>query len=322
MKRNLHIVQLCLLFAAVILSYQGMAQKKQPDMEEVRQQMKAAQHVLDSVKEANPGMVPPGITLPQGVSIPKLPDIDKLGKDIDENMSKVKSYSAEAKQKRDKSLPVSNTASAFSTVPNPGKALIVRYATDMMDGALVAMKKIDPNLQQVLDELAKNPKITPQAQGMLMLCDNVPKSVVQYMICKGVLLTPDNPWAINDLGIIFRNEKQNKEAAQCFKYAFSFNDTFQIIKCNLAWAVAYYGDFITAKKYFHEIVDRLPNYSEAWEGLGMIAYQEGDLATLFKCLAAQVKNVGGGGDGPSDSFTSFCGGVIDEQRINNIGKPK
>jgi tetratricopeptide (TPR) repeat protein len=157
---------------------------------------------------------------------------------------------------------------------------------------------------------------------MLMLCDNVPKSVVQYMICKGVLLTPDNPWAINDLGIIFRNEKQNKEAAQCFKYAFSFNDTFQIIKCNLAWAVAYYGDFITAKKYFHEILDRLPNYSEAWEGLGMIAYKEGDIATLFKCLSAQVKNVGGGGDGPSDNFTSFCGGVIDEQRINNITKPK
>jgi hypothetical protein len=71
-----------------------------------------------------------------------------------------------------------------------------------------------------------------------------------------------------------------------------------------------------AKNLFQQVLDSIPDYQLAWEGMGMIAYQQGDTQGLFNALAHQLKTVGAGGDGPSDDFTSFCGGVMTDEAMN------
>jgi len=311
---------LCLLLAFTTL----VSAQQRPDMKEVQANMAMAQHMLDSIQKSIPKQLANDTFLsPQARALgtsnmPKMPDLNKLSKDMDANMGNAQKHLASAKASRDAGLP-KKTGSSFSAVPNTDRAGVIAIATSMLPTAIIALRGYDPMLQQALDTmLVKDTTFTPQARGMMEFLAGHPKCMAEYLVCKGVLQNPDNPWAINDLGIMLRGEHRNKEAAQCFRYAYSFNDTFLIIKCNLAWAVAYYGDFITAKTYFHEILNLLPNYCSAWEGLGMIAYQEGDLAGLFQALSKQIKSIGGTGDGPSQSFTSFCGGVIEQQKMDQM----
>ena len=279
------------------------------------------QKKLDSVKKANPNAG--DVNVPGVNDIDKMaatPNLDSIAKSMSANMATLNTMKTSGKQQLDKGLPQQNASSNFVALPNADSSLIIGIINSILPNATQQLKMLDPQMQKALDALIQDTTITPQAQGILMLSEKYPKYMAQYMICKGVLLNPNNPWAINDLGVILRNEQRNKEAAQCFKYAYSFNDSFFIIKTNMAWAVAYYGDFMNAKKYFHDIINVLPDYSSAWEGLGMIAYKEGDMATLFNCLAHQIKTIGaGGGSGPSDNFAGFCDAVMSQQQMNNIG---
>lgn len=241
---------------------------------------------------------------------------------LNTNLANLQKMQAGIHQNISKGLP-QRGAAAFSAAPPVGRQQVLALANSILPGAIAKLQTLDPQLQKALDAMCKDTTITPQAQGMLMAADGDPKYMVQYMVCRGIQKTPDNPWAINDLGIILRNDGRYKEAAQCFKYAYSFDSRNQIIKSNLGWAVAYYGDFPTAKNYFQQVIDSIPNFQLAWEGLGMIAYQEGNLQMLFSCLSHQLKTVGvGGGSGPSSDFMNFCGGVISDQDMNNAMKGK
>jgi hypothetical protein len=343
-----------LLFILLLSSFTLSLKAQQPNMADVQAQMQRAQHLIDSAKKAHPEMqqaldkaksMQPGTqhTLDSakrsnpnstGMSMPdssqlgnmtSLPDLNKISQNMQEGMTRVKgAQSGASAQKAQLStgLPQSGPNRHFTALPNADSLLITGIIQTILPQATEKLKWIDPLMQKALDALIEDSTITPQAQGILMLSEKYPKYMAQYMICKGVLQNPRNPWAINDLGILLRNEHRNKEAAQCFKYAYRFNDSFLVIKCNLAWAVAYYGDFTQAKQYFHEILNRLPDYSSAWEGLGMMAYQEGDTKTLFECLAHQVTSIGGGGGGPSDNFTGFCQSVKEQEMVADPTRQK
>ena len=313
------------LFAALALP--ASAQKR-PSMAEAQAQMARAQHMIDSVMKIAAPHISQGTSTGaamqgagnsprgKGFEAPKMPDLKKLSKDMDASMAAVQTQMAAQKTSRDKGLPKGGTA-AFSAVPNVDSAKVVGLAKSMKAAAIVSLQKLSPLLREALDSTAaQDTTFTPQAHGMMEFMAGHPRCMGEYLVCGGVLKDPNNPWAINDLGIMLRAEKQYKQAAQCFAYAYSFNDTFLLIKNNLAWSVAYYGDFTTAKKYFNEIVAILPHFDMAWEGLGMIAYQQGDIPGLFNALSKQIKSVGAGGDGPSDEFVSFCGGVMNEQEFN------
>ena len=308
MNKKIAVNVLLKLLVLTGISLQATAQKKQPSMAEAQAQMAKAQHMLDSIQK--------GIPASARQYMPKMPDLKKINKDMNTSMANVQTQMAAQKTSRDKGLPKASNA-AFSAVPNIDSAAVVSLAKALKASAIVSLQRLSPMLREALDSMvAQDTVFTPQAHGMMEFMAGHPKCMGEYIVCNGILKNPNNPWAINDLGIMLRAEKQYKQAAQCFAYAYTFNDTFLVIKNNLAWAVAYGGDLNTAKKYFQEIVAILPHYDLAWEGLGIIAYQQGDIAGLFTALSKQIKSVGAGGDGPSDEFASFCGGVMNEQEFN------
>ena len=148
------------------------------------------------------------------------------------------------------------------------------------------------------------------------------ESTGQYLVCKYLLDHPKNAMAANDLGIFLRIEKDYPKAIASFLYAEKLNDTSVEIKTNLGWAFAYAGDFNKAKSYFNKVIKIYPYYGSALEGLSMMAYQEGDLQTLWNNLAKQLQNnskTGGLGIGaPSGQMASFCGGVLNEEEMKKM----
>ena len=314
------------------------------DMEKIQQQLKAAQEMInksltpaqkqqiqDALNKAKQQVKKTGMKNASGkditdsvVSAIQMPDptkmLGKMSSDLAKNMAQLNSLQAANKAALSKGLPQKGST-AFSAVPDAQKTQILGYAQTIVATAVPQLNLLNPELLKSIEDVLKDTTITAQAQGIEMLTAGAPMPVVEYMVAKGVIKQPSNPWAANALGVVMRSENKYKEAVQCFKYAY-WIDPCMLIKCNLGWAIAYYGDFNTAKRYFHEVLKVIPHYNSAWEGLGMIAYQEGDTATLFQCLAAQLNVTGWGGpdDGPSDSFMSFCGGVKMDQAMANVGQ--
>ena len=184
----------------------------------------------------------------------------------------------------------------------------------------VDVSKIDPFVKAELDKLVGDSTINLAGTGIMLMGNGIPKAAGGYLICKDIIRNPNSIWAINDLGILYRDDKKYTEAIQCFQYAEKLNDSSIIIKGNLVWTISYYGDFNKTKEYFNKALAIDPNYSSALEGLATIAFQQGDIAALFQCLAKQIKYFGGGGSGPSADFVNLCDGVKTDQQMQNMGK--
>lgn len=304
---------------------QAMQQAKQnPEvkkaMEEYKKQMPSIQHQLDSIKKTKDGAAMGDVNMPDVDKPIALPDMDKLKADQKKLQSQLGKIKDGLHANITKGLPQRNENANVNSFTAIGQNEIIAFATAMLPKAAAGMQFIDMFLKQQADKIADDTTANAHGTGMLLMAMGFPKYIVQYLVCKGVLRNPANPWAVNDLGIIFRNEKQYKQAIQCLKYAAGFNDSLIIIKTNLAWATAYYGDFTNAKKYFDEVLKLDENFGPALEGNAMVAYQQGNTQALFAALAKQIKRIGGGGAGPSQEMTNLCGGVIMDEQTNGMGK--
>jgi tetratricopeptide (TPR) repeat protein len=290
-------------------------------MAEYKKQAPVYQKKIDSIMAAN-GQTP-NVTMPDVDKVTKMPNISDYEKTQKQSASQLEKIKGDLLGKNlTKDLPQSNpnaNAGSFSAINSND---IVGFANAMLPKAEEGMRFIDMFLKQQVDKIANDTSINAHGTGMLLMGMGFPKYAVQYLVCKSILRNPSNPWAVNDLGIIFRNEKKYKEAIQCFKYAAAFNDSFIVIKTNLAWATAYYGDFTNANKYFNEVLALDENFGPALEGQAMVAYQQGNTQALFAALAKQIKYVGGGGSGPSPEMTNFCGGVILDEQTKSMGDKK
>jgi tetratricopeptide (TPR) repeat protein len=288
-------------------------------IEEYKKQMPSIQHQIDSLKKTEEGAALGDLTMLDADKQPGLPDMDKLHENQQKLQQKLGKMKEGLHTSIAKDLPQLNknaNANAFALLDEKD---IIQFAKGMLPKAEAGMKFIDLYLKQQVDKIANDTTANAHGTGMLLMGMGFPKYAVQYLVCKGVLRSPANPWAVNDLGIIFRNEKQYKEAIQCFKYAAGFNDSFIVIKTNLAWATAYYGDFANAKKYFDEVLKLDENFGPALEGNAMVAYQQGNTQALFAALAKQIKRIGGGGAGPSPEMANLCGGIMMDEQTNNMG---
>jgi hypothetical protein len=295
-----------------------------PDYQE---KMKQAQAKLDSMKKTHPEL--------QNVQIPDMAKMmEQTGNQAKAGMAKA---NAEAKQTQSAvhqsvsaGLPVRNALNNADKLKATEYNVIISLATAKYKEASDKLAW-DPFTKTQLDKMILDTSINLAGTGVLMLLGGMPKYPSEYLICKAVLMPNPTQWAINDLGILLRDDNKNMEALQCFFYAEQMDNESIVIKTNIGWASAYYGDFSTAKKYFNLVLAKNANFSSALEGLALIAYQEGNTAALFQALAKQISGLGGGGgdsdddddtgDGPSPAFTSFCGGVQMDQQMQNAGKP-
>ncbi len=195
--------------------------------------------------------------------------------------------------------------------------------------SLLKAANTDPNMTVImkdkLNAMAKSPTLNVAGTGEFYLSLGLPLNECGYIIAKGILLHPVDPYAANGLGVYYRDSNSLVHALQCFFYADKVlpkTTKSPYIYANIAWASFYYGDFPTAQTYFTKALTISSNFQPALEGNATLAYAKGDLQALYLCLAKELSaslatktrtfSTSGGGAGPSTAFTSTCGGMIPE----------
>ena len=141
-----------------------------------------------------------------------------------------------------------------------------------------------------------------------------PKGIASayYLICNAIIKNAKDTLAINDLGILLKNDGQYEKAYQCFKYADQLFPS-SIFKTNLGWTAAYYGDFISAKKYFEDALVLAPTNAGTLEGLCTLAAAKGDYQSLMQNLFKRMQLSSGGAPMASSQMVNF----LDDAYHNN-----
>jgi tetratricopeptide (TPR) repeat protein len=201
----------------------------------------------------------------------------------------------EAKEKRSKQsrdLPGKDLMKKVSAISLPDKEGIKKLAIGLRSGLKTT---VDPvSLASVAEFLnqEKNDSLAANTGMMLYLAGkNADCSVI--MLCHGIEKTGD-AWAVNNLGVILKNRADYEKALRCFLYANKQLAPSAVVKTNLGWTAAYYGDFDAAKMYFNEALVLEPEHEGALEGLSVLAYVEGDSQALLEYLFKRLKFSGGG----------------------------
>lgn len=172
-----------------------------------------------------------------------------------------------------------------------------------------------------LNAMVKDTGINIASLGAFMLTTGADQNATLYLICNGILKKPQNPWAVNDLGVYYRDAMDNTKALECFFYSNKLDSGKNTaINTNIGWAAAYYGDFDASKKYFDKALAIDSNFTSANEGEAMLAYARGDFGALWKILAKEVKNISYNSsafdDGLSDDFATTCANAAAETEGN------
>jgi tetratricopeptide (TPR) repeat protein len=268
---------------------------------EIQKQMAESQQMLDSMKKTNPALA--NVNIPD-INNFQLPDFDSVSASMEKGVALFQNMN----KTLDESLPKQDLSHHAEQLPKLGDDDIPVLA----DGLL---KKIKPGINMImksaLDKMLKDPSVNIAATGAFILASGGSPDAAAFLICKGILKNPKDRWAINDLGVYFRDNADYPKSLQCYFYANSLdNGRSKVINVNIGWAAAYYGDFNTATKYFDKALIIDQNYSEALEGEALIAFQQGDIEKLYECLAKEVKfadfSEGPTGNGPSENFATIC----------------
>lgn len=215
-------------------------------------------------------------------------------------------------------IPVLNPTHHTGKIP-----LLMTSGISTLAQNILKHTTMDILLKKKLDDMAKDSTLNIAGTGTLYLSLGLSTDACGYLIAKGILKHPKDPYAANSLGVYYRDKHKLEQALQCFLYADKLLPAPKkspYIYTNIGWASFYYGDFITAEKYFDKALSISNSFVPAMEGQATLAYTRGDTKTLFACLAkellAMTKTAGGGGggaaisSGPSPGFASVCGGAF------------
>ena len=285
-----------------------------------QKQLAQQNSVLDSLKKAHPEM--------GDVQIPDLnnlnagmPDMDSLSASLSQQMNNAQNKMAAIAQFKEQFKPKANPLHHVESLATLKKASVIAFTQATLNKVA---SELGMAMKDKLDKVVKNSTLNVAGTGLFYLSLNLsPKEASAYLICKGILLHPGDPYAINALGVYCRDNNDLQNALRLFLYADALlPDSIKspYIYANIGWASFYYGDFGAGQKYFDKSLALSSAFKPALEGEAMIAYAKGDIKALFKCLAkellANTKYAGGAGgggnikegddDGPSDFFTDIA----------------
>lgn len=305
--------------------YKAAMQKAQ----QVMQQLKSDTTVQKQMGEANAQLQAMKRDHPElgDVKIPDLnnmgagmPNIDSLSASLSQQMNKAQKGIVAIKQFKEQFTPKSNPLHNTESLVTLKKAGVIAFTQ-------ATLKNVSPALDMVmkdkLNKVAKDSMLNVAGTGLFYLSLNFsPKEATAYLICKGILLHPGDPYAINALGVYYRDNNDLENALKLFLYADALlPDSIKspYIYANIGWASFYYGDFAAGQKYFDKSLAISGEFMPALEGEAMIAYAKGDIKALYECLGKElmaniksghVGGAGGGGNnnnnGPSDFFTDIA----------------
>jgi tetratricopeptide (TPR) repeat protein len=202
------------------------------------------------------------------------------------------------KQQQNKQTPQSNLPK--KDISKHVSCIAVPDGTAAIKLSVACLSKAKKSLTQTqlhdLDELQKEFKNDSVIvnEAMVLYSAGVKTDAVIYLITSVIVTSPD-PWFFNNLGVILKDDDDYENALQCFLYTDKNIKSSAIVKTNLGWTSAYYGDFEAAKKYFNDALKLSPQHDGALEGLCNIAYVEGNFSSLMDFLLRRIKLSGGGG---------------------------
>ncbi len=300
--------------------YKEAMQKAKQAMEKlksdsgVQNQINEANAKLNSIKKTNPALSNVQVPDLDKMPTPKMPDFSSMTKRLDNASHKLETYS----QTMNQTIPKQN-------ISHHAEKLDKLSNTELMALATSITKNVESKLNRLqldqLDKMLKDTSINIAGTGAFMLASGASTNAALFLICKGILKKPGDLWAINDLGVYYRDEKDYEKALQCYIYANALDTADNTaINTNIGWASAYYGDFGTANKYFDNALVVNKDFQSANEGKAMVAYAKGDIAALFQCLTKEIKYMGmsSGNAGPSAPFANICGSVSTQQNAGNL----
>lgn len=299
--------------------YQQAMQKAQEAMKKlksdpkIQKEMAANKASLDSMKKTNPALA--NVELPDlnNIQIPAIQNFDSIGKVMNKASAQFQTYS----KTMDQAVPKLNAFHHAEKLHQLSQSELLSLANGILKRVKPAFGPAD---LQNLNAMLKDTSINIPGTGAFLLASGGSTNAAVFLICNGILKDPSNPWAINDLGVYYRNQIDYETALQCYFYANKINqEKNTAINTNIGWAAAYYGDFDGAEKYFDKALAIDNNFTCAIEGEALLAYQKGDFSALLNCLAKEIKFMGiSGGSGPSDAFGELCGGLISENNTGNL----
>jgi tetratricopeptide (TPR) repeat protein len=208
-------------------------------------------------------------------------------------------------------LPKKDISKHIASIAIPATSAISDLSSALLASAKKNLTQLQvQNLDDVMRELDKDSVIINYA--MLLYTSGVKTDASVYLITS-VFNRSKNPWFVNNLGVMLKDNGAYEKAIQCFLYANKeLKPPSPVVKTNLGWTAAYYGDFEAAKKYFNEALKISPSHDGALEGLCNLAYAEGDFKALMDNLfkRMQLNGAGGGGGGNANQF--IPPGMIDD----------
>jgi tetratricopeptide (TPR) repeat protein len=268
----------------------------------LQQYMQKTQHDLDSAKDLHPEL--------GDVQLPGF--FNTSTSNTDGTSGKNDIYASYAPMP-----PAQNPSHHAAQLPVLSTAGIRTFAQDMVKGT-----EVNALTRSKLDAMAKDTALNIAGTGIFYLSLGLSPDASAYLIARGLLQHPGDPYAANGLGVYYRDKNKIKEALQCFFYADKLLPAHiksPYVYTNIGWASFYYGDYNTAQRYFDKALAISGNFQPALEGQATLAYARGDTKALFQCLAKELlamTRTAGGGNGmavsPSSAFTGICGGVFAE----------
>lgn len=213
-------------------------------------------------------------------------------------------------------LPVKDMSKHIATIPVLDKAGILKLVTVLNTQAkaeldIISLKKFN--------DLFATPggDTSAAATGMMLWMAGSNSAAPVYLITHSIQKIAD-PWHINNLGVVLKSKGLYDKAFHCFVYADkNLRRPSAIVKTNLGWTAAYYGDFNAAKQYFAEALKLSSDHDGALEGLATIAYVEGDEKALMELLFKRIKMSGAGGGNASHYIAPGMIDIIEDSYRNN-----
>lgn len=104
-------------------------------------------------------------------------------------------------------------------------------------------------------------------------------SKVLALYAKVIAVKPDFPEALNNIGLIFYQTRNYKQAAERFGEALRYAPGFKEAKLNLANSLRSLNEFEEADKLYSELAEKYPDYADVWFNRGLM-YRENEMSGL------------------------------------------
>ena len=110
----------------------------------------------------------------------------------------------------------------------------------------------------------------------------------QYYYQKVLKIDPDHINTHNNLGVIFKELKENQKAKECFEKVIKIDPNYAGAHNNLGVIFIEFGENQKAKECFEKAIEINPNYADAYNNLGAIFQELEEIEKAKECFEKAI----------------------------------